>query len=40
MIEEVIDYCQSHQKLLEQEAAEERRIVFCFLPVKECTAKL
>ena len=27
MIEEVIDYCQSHLQLLEQEAAEERRIV-------------
>ncbi|MBE9044584.1 hypothetical protein IQ255_09230 [Pleurocapsales cyanobacterium LEGE 10410] len=26
-IEEIIEYCQSHQKLLEQEAAEERRIV-------------
>ena len=26
-IEEVIDYCQSHQELLEQEAAEERRTV-------------
>ena len=26
-IEEVIDYCQSHQELLEQEAAKERRIV-------------
>ena len=27
VIEEVIKYCQSHQELLEQEAAEERRIV-------------
>ena len=26
-IEEVIEYCQNHQELLEQEAAEERRIV-------------
>lgn len=26
-IEEVIEYCQSHQQLLEQEAAKERRIV-------------
>ncbi|WP_413467383.1 hypothetical protein [Pleurocapsa sp. FMAR1] len=26
-IEEVIEYCQSHQELLEQEAAKERRIV-------------
>lgn len=27
VLEEVIEYCQSHQELLEQEAAEERRIV-------------
>ena len=26
-ISEVIEYCQSHQELLKQEAAEERRIV-------------
>ena len=26
-IEELIEYCQSHQELLEREAAEERRIV-------------